>query len=96
MFGSRATTKWPGGSSVSRVPSLRFAVLFSLCAALAAPLLSHAQPYPSKPIHLIVPYAPGGGVDTVARALGQELGTALGASVIVENRPGASSSSPRS
>jgi tripartite-type tricarboxylate transporter receptor subunit TctC len=86
-----ALPKWPGESSVSRVPALRFAVLFSLCAALAAPLSSHAQPYPSKPIHLIVPYAPGGGVDTVARALGQELGTALGASVIVENRPGASS-----
>lgn len=50
-----------------------------------------AQGYPSKPITLIVPYAPGGGVDTVARALAQELGGALGTSVIVENKPGASS-----
>jgi tripartite-type tricarboxylate transporter receptor subunit TctC len=50
-----------------------------------------AQGYPAKPITLIVPYAPGGGVDTVARALAQELGAALGTSVIVENKPGASS-----
>ncbi len=40
-----------------------------------------AQGYPAKPITLIVPYAPGGGVDTVARALAQELGAALGTSV---------------
>jgi tripartite-type tricarboxylate transporter receptor subunit TctC len=50
-----------------------------------------AQSYPAKPITIVVPYAPGGGVDTVARALGQELGKALATSVIVENKPGASS-----
>jgi len=50
-----------------------------------------AQGYPAKPVTIIVPYAPGGGVDTVARALAQELGPVLGTSVIVENKPGASS-----
>ncbi|HUQ73259.1 MAG TPA: tripartite tricarboxylate transporter substrate-binding protein [Burkholderiales bacterium] len=58
---------------------------------LLCPLLALAQSFPSRPIALVVPYAPGGGVDTVARALGQELAATLGGSVIVENRPGASS-----
>jgi tripartite-type tricarboxylate transporter receptor subunit TctC len=58
---------------------------------LAFPLAAFAQAFPSKTISLVVPYAPGGGVDTVARALGHELATALGGNVIVENRPGASS-----
>lgn len=70
---------------------VRFIALALLCATIGAPLRSQAQAYPAKPIHLIVPYAPGGGVDTVARALGQELGTAIGTPVIVENKPGASS-----
>jgi tripartite-type tricarboxylate transporter receptor subunit TctC len=48
-----------------------------------------SQPYPSKPIRLIVPYAPGGGVDIVARALAQELTKRLGQQIIVDNRTGA-------
>ncbi len=59
--------------------------------AAAASSIAAAQGYPAKPITLIVPYAPGGGVDTVARALAQELGTELKTAVIVENKPGASS-----
>ena len=54
-----------------------------LCAA------AFAQPYPTRPIRLIVPYAPGGGVDIVARALGQELTKRMGQQVIVDNRTGA-------
>ena len=45
--------------------------------------------YPSKPIHLLVPFPPGGAVDIVARTLGDELAKSLGQSIIIENRPGA-------
>ena len=47
------------------------------------------QGYPSKPIRLIVPYPPGGGVDAAGRVIGQALTEQLGQSVIVENRAGA-------
>ena len=61
-------------------------VLASMAALLPAAI---AQPYPSKPVRLVVPYAPGGAGDVIARIVSQRLGTDLGTSVIVENRPGA-------
>ena len=48
-----------------------------------------AQPYPTKPIRVIVPSSPGGGLDFVARAVGQQLTTAWGQSVVIDNRAGA-------
>src|SRR5207244_4933155 len=59
---------------------------------LSASTLALAQPYPSKAIHLIVPFPPGGGNDTVARAIAQQLGPDLGQPVVIDNRPGAGGS----
>ncbi|MEA2927867.1 MAG: hypothetical protein QOG38_295 [Hyphomicrobiales bacterium] len=57
---------------------------------LVTALSALAQPFPSKPIHLIVAYAPGGTGDVVARVIADKLGPALGQTVVVENRAGAS------
>ena len=56
--------------------------------ALLSPMLASAQDYPSKPIRFISPFAPGGGTDTLGRALAPVLTRTLGQNVIVENRPG--------
>jgi tripartite-type tricarboxylate transporter receptor subunit TctC len=61
-------------------------------AALALSLTSaFAQNYPNKPVHLIVPFAPGGFTDVVARIVGQKLSVSMGQPFIIENRSGAGS-----
>jgi tripartite-type tricarboxylate transporter receptor subunit TctC len=58
------------------------------CGAYFAIALA-ADSYPAKPIRLIVPYAPGGGSDVVARIVGQKITETLGQTIVVDNRPGA-------
>jgi tripartite-type tricarboxylate transporter receptor subunit TctC len=65
--------------------SIRFTALFLAFAAGSA----LGQAYPAKPVRMLVPFPPGGGVDVVARTFSQKLSEAWGQQVIVENRPGA-------
>jgi tripartite-type tricarboxylate transporter receptor subunit TctC len=62
-----------------------------LAAGLVAPRIAAAK-FPERPIRIIVGFAAGGTVDTIARILAQALSPLLGQQVIVENRPGASAS----
>jgi tripartite-type tricarboxylate transporter receptor subunit TctC len=66
------------------VPRIVLALLCVLAAATA-----QGQPYPSKPIRIVVPYAPGGTTDIVGRQVGQRMSELLGQQVLVENRTGA-------
>jgi tripartite-type tricarboxylate transporter receptor subunit TctC len=73
------------GGAIVRLSSLVVGL-----AALLAPQLAAAQEYPSRPIRLVVGYPPGGSNDIVARIIAPRLAEVLGASVVVENRAGAS------
>ena len=65
--------------------------VLSLAAGLGA-VPVHAQNYPDRAVKVIVPYTPGGGTDTVARAISQRLSEKWAQPVVVENRPGAGTS----
>nr|WP_232462495.1 tripartite tricarboxylate transporter substrate binding protein [Bordetella genomosp. 9] len=72
-------------------PSLMLRAARAIAAAAALAIAAGAQAgYPERPITLVVPYAPGGAADALARLLAQHMGTRLNASIVVENRPGAS------
>lgn len=75
-----------------RTPRFRLvagAVLTALTASLTVPVA--AQTFPSKPVRLIVPFAPGGFTDVVARILGQRLSVSMGQQFVIENKAGAGS-----
>jgi tripartite-type tricarboxylate transporter receptor subunit TctC len=69
----------------------RLAILFgaTLCLASGIAFAQSPEKYPSKPVKIIVPYAPGGATDIVARILAEQMGRRLGQSFYVENKPGA-------
>jgi len=57
--------------------------------ALVLPALALAQPYPSKPIRIVVPFGPGSATDTISRMLAEKASKSLGVALIVDNKPGA-------
>ena len=69
------------------IKKLGLGVVFSLLATAAL-----AQPYPNRPVRLLVPFPPGSGSDVAARAIAQQLSTTLGQAFVVENKPGAGGS----
>jgi tripartite-type tricarboxylate transporter receptor subunit TctC len=70
--------------------ALAIALVLALAAAFAADI-SHAEDYPSHPIRLIVPYAAGGGADSVARVVAKRVSETIGQPIVIENRGGGGS-----
>jgi len=68
---------------------MRRVIQIVLAAVLCLPLLAAAQAWPSRPVRMLVPFPPGGGVDFAARILGRHLSERLGQPVVIENRAGA-------
>jgi tripartite-type tricarboxylate transporter receptor subunit TctC len=71
------------------MPSRRLSLVSLVLVAVAAMAPARADEWPQRPVKIVVPYAPGGNADAVARLVAQHLGEAFGQSVVVENRPGA-------
>jgi tripartite-type tricarboxylate transporter receptor subunit TctC len=65
-------------------------IIGAFAAALLVSVTAHAE-YPDRPVRIIVPFAPGGAVDSIARIIADRISGPLGQSVVVENRPGAGS-----
>jgi tripartite-type tricarboxylate transporter receptor subunit TctC len=73
-----------------KLPRRKFLHLAAGAGALPAlSRIARAQAYPARPVHVVVPYPPGGGADLLARMMGQWLSERLGQQFVIENRPGA-------
>jgi tripartite-type tricarboxylate transporter receptor subunit TctC len=82
----RMTSSTSAAMRISRVDTVKALLLAALLVAHSA----WAQSFPSKPIRLIAPFAPGGALDLIARGVGAKLSESVGQPVVVENRAGAS------
>ena len=73
------------------MPALFRSIACLLVLGFSAPMIAplHAQPYPARPVHIIVPFPPSGAADLLTRALGKKLSESWGQPVIADNRPGA-------
>src|SRR5258705_5746587 len=85
---------WCWGGDGARPPGSWHSIMRRLITAMFAAAFIYAlgagaQNYPSKPVRIIVPYSPGGGIDTVARMMAQKLTEQIGGPFLIENRPGA-------
>src|SRR5262249_35492323 len=89
---ARMTARRCSGTTIEERGAMnvsRRRLLSAMVASLAAPRLLRAEGYPARPVRVIVPYAPGGATDIVARPILQELSKRLGQQFYVENIPGA-------
>jgi tripartite-type tricarboxylate transporter receptor subunit TctC len=82
---------WSGQEDAMSLSRRHFLRMSATLVALAAPQSSWAQPYPNRPVRIIVGFAPGAGTDISARLIAQWLSKRLGQQFIVENKPGAGS-----